>query len=993
MTTPTATLTPTHPTVLGPSQQVGAATPRPRPHQLEAIAAVQTALNCGDRTQIIASCGTGKTLIGRWLAEQRHAATTVVFLPSLALIAQTLTAWRSAGGPWQFEALIICSDPTTADGEQERAATDGADIPAPFWAAHRAQVTTSRRRAGAVLSARRSDRPLVVFSTYHSAPVVAGAARDTTTRFDLAIADEAHNLAGHPRTDFRVVLGQELPAAARVFMTATQIGASAAATAPGWDDWSAPISMDDVALFGEVAYRLDFATAISQQLLSDYEVLIYETPGEQTPDPVAALAAAAGPELSRVLTFHGRVAKARAFAAAVNGQHLPDGRRVQAVAVAGSDSAAHRAQALRLLEEKDPNTLVVVSSARCLAEGVDVPAVDGILFADPKSSDISTIQAIGRVLRRAPGKRVGKILIPVCYRPDLDEDTTLSTSSFAAVWRILRGLRSLDERLATELTTLARHPSRRGVSDGSRRPARVTFDLPSAASLTTLVTRLVETVCPAWDAFFTELETFTLEHGCAHPPASNTRLATWCESQRKAYRRGMLLPDRAAALRSLPGWTWDAQMRAWTEQWKTVYGLAHTTGLDLNNSTTMTRPLPVRMGTGRVCTIGRWCAQQRILARHGDLDPARREHLTRIRGWVWDAVSEVDAANLDLLAEYTAWKGSANPPADYVDDEQPVGWWVEQLRRRRVVGTLSQALLDELEVSTPGAGQTGALRWERHQTQWQLGLDALRQYAAREGRCRMPDQHIEQFAGLPILLGVWCTRQRHEHRHGNLDPARTAALEAIDGWLWEIQPTPRISLDIGDARHGSRTGYVKGCRCLPCTEANRTGQARRETVARRGGPSTDLIPAARACGHLRILQGQGASQKGLARAADLNVKTIVEIIDGTRSRIQPDTERIVLAITIGEAKSAVAPGTVIPAGPTWELVDDLADRGWPKSWIAREAGMGTSLQLSHDQVTAGKASRIADLYTQLDGVPVPPRRHHTPTPTLAEITAARTRSA
>ncbi|MDN5780217.1 MAG: Helicase associated domain protein, partial [Humibacillus sp.] len=970
-----------------------AATPQPRPHQLEAIAAVQAALSRSDRTQIIASCGTGKTLIGRWLAEQRRAAATVVFLPSLALIAQTLTAWRSAGGPWQFEALIICSDPTTADGEQERAGADGADIPTPFWAAHRAQVTTSRRRAGAVLSARRHDRPLVVFSTYHSAPVLAGAARDTTTRFDLVIADEAHNLAGHPRTDFRVVLGQEFPAGARVFMTATQLSTTASKPQPGWDDWSAPISMDDVALFGQVAYRLDFATAISQQLLSDYEVLIYETPGEQTPDPVAALTAAASADLSRVLTFHGRVAKARAFAAAVDGQRLPDGRRVRAVAVAGSDSAVHRTQAVRLLETGDPNTLVVISSARCLAEGVDVPAVDGILFADPKSSDVSTIQAIGRVLRRAPGKTTGKILIPVCYRPDLDEDTTLSTSSFAAVWRILRGLRSLDESLAAELATLTRRPSRRGVPTGSRRGPRVTFDLPSAGSTTTLIARLVETTTPAWDEFFTELETFTTTHGSANPPATNSRLTTWCERQRQAYRRGMLLPDRAAALRSLPGWVWDAQMRAWVQQWKSVYGLAHTTGLDVDNPTVMARPVPAAAGGGRVSTVGRWCARQRILARHGDLDPARRDYLTQIRGWVWDAVSEVDAANLDLLAEYTAWKGTANPPADYVDDDQPVGQWLNEVRRRRVIGTLSQALLDELEVSTPSSGDAGALRWECRQNQWGVGLDALRQYTARAGRCRMPEKHVEQLGAVAVPLALWCRRQRSDHRHGNLDPARAAALEAVRGWLWEIQPSPRIGIDIGDARHGTRTGYVKGCRCLPCTEANRTEQGRRENIARLGGPSTDLVPAARACGHLRVLQGQGASQKGLARAADLNVKTIVEILDGTRSRILPDTERIVLAVTIGQARSAVAPGTAIPAGPTWQLVDDLIARGWPKSWIAREAGLGNSLQLSHGQVTAGNAARIADLHAQLEGVPTPARRHHAPTPTLAEITADRTQSA
>ena len=969
-------------------------TPTPRTHQLEAIAAIQAHLHTTNRVSVLMACGTGKTLVGRWLAEQRKAATTLVVVPSLALIAQTLADWRSAGGPWHFEALIICSDPTTADGAQERAASDGEDIPTPFWSHHRALVTTSRHQAARALNARSPDRPLVVFSTYHSAHVAAAAALDAEARFDLTIADEAHNLAGHPRTDFKVLLGPDLPTTARVFMTATQVTATPAAPSAGWDDWSAPVSMADVDLFGPVAYRLDFAAAIEQRLLSDYEVLIYETPGEATPDPVAALTAAAGKGLSRVLTFHGRVAKARAFATAVDGSTLPDGRTIRAVGVAGSDPTHHRTRALSLLEDPDPNTLIVVASARCLAEGVDVPAVDGILFADPKSSDVGIIQSVGRALRLAPGKSTGKVLIPVCYSPDLDEDTTLSTSSFAAVWRILRGLRTLDSRLAAELDHYQRPQSRRGREDGSRGSGIVTFDLPSSHDLDSLVARLVETTSTAWDERFAELEAFAVEHGTAHPPAKNTRLSAWCESQRKAYRRGMLLPERAAALRSLPGWIWDAEMRSWIEQWKEVYATIAPGGrLDIDNSDAMNRRLQTTSGRNRANTVGRWCAHQRVLARRGDLDTARRNYLKALPGWTYRALSDVDAACLDLLAEYVAWKGDANPPADYIDDDLLIGQWLNTVRRAKVLGALSQPLLDELEVTTPHAESPGRLRWETRETQWQLGLDVLHQYAAREGRCRMPENHTEDFMGTQYPLYVWCRRQRHDHRHNNLHPDRAAALEQVPGWLWEIQPTPRISIDIGDTRHGTRTGYVKGCRCQPCTDANRVEQAARELRALSGGPSTDLVCAARARGHLRILTGQGATQKGLARAADLNVKTVIEILEGARTRIQPDTERLVLAITMQSVRQANAPGTLVPAGPTWVLIHDLVARGWPKSWIAREAGLGNSIQLKTDKVTAGNAQRIALLHAQLDGLTPPPRRHRAHMPSLSEITADLTPSA
>jgi predicted helicase len=172
-------------------------TPTPRPHQLEAIAAIQAHLHTTDRVNVLMACGTGKTLVGRWLAEQRRCATTLVVVPSLALIAQTLTEWRSANG-WLFEALILCSDPSTAAGAEERAASDGEDIPTPFWARHRLRSRPPCTPPAHVLTERRPDRPLVVFSTYHSAPVAAAAARAAGIQFDLTIADEAHNLAGHP---------------------------------------------------------------------------------------------------------------------------------------------------------------------------------------------------------------------------------------------------------------------------------------------------------------------------------------------------------------------------------------------------------------------------------------------------------------------------------------------------------------------------------------------------------------------------------------------------------------------------------------------------------------------------------------------------------------------------------------------------------------------------------------------------------------------------
>lgn len=348
--------------------------------------------------------------------------------------------------------------------------------------------------------------------------------------------------------------------------------------------------------------------------------------------------------------------------------------------------------------------------------------------------------------------------------------------------------------------------------------------------------------------------------------------------------------------------------------------------------------------------------------------------LAEIPGWAWDCVCGQDAQGVDLLGEYIVWKGHANPAADVVEDDVALGKWLNRVRRRRATGRLSQAVLDELAVVTPSPGSEGALRWYREATMWLLGLEALRQFVARECHCRPPYTHYEELPDYSLPLYDWCTRQRHLYRHGQMVPARARMLIQVPGWQWERQPSPRVLLDIGDARHGTRTGYVKGCKCEACTEANRVKQAERAAVAAAGGPTTDLIDAAAAREHLARLNGPGVTQKALARACGLNVKTIAGLMCGDTRRILPETESAICALTAADVRAAAVPGARVDATATWELLDDMIARRWPKSWIARELGLGTTLQLGRDTVTAVNADKVADLAHRLGNRVPPPRR-------------------
>ncbi|GAB4590118.1 helicase associated domain-containing protein [Nocardia sp. IFM 10818] len=953
---------------------------RPHPHQGEAVDALVTTLRANGRAQLTMACGTGKTLIGRWLAERMHSRLTLVVVPSLSLVAQTLQEWRSATG-WDFVALITCSDPSTAAGTAERAAGDDQDVADSFWASQYAKVTRSPDIVEAVLEEPR-DQPVVIFSTYHSVGIVAAAARTVSASFDLLIADEAHHLAGRPSRGFRETF--RVPAAARVFMTATQVVLAArdvtAGAAPAQDTFS----MSDESVFGPVATCLDFADAIERDLLADYDVLIYESPGDTTPDPVTALLTAAAEGLNSVLSFHGRVAKARAFAAAVDGLRLPDGRTVVARSVAGVDPTAQRAAALALLATPPAGQLIVVSSARCLAEGVDIPAVDGVLFADPRNGDVDIVQAVGRALRKAPGKQRGTVLIPVCVPAGLDDDTVLSTGSFAAAWRILRGLRAMDRRLAVEMDAVARRPERdRATADLTR----IRFQVLSGPDRAALIARTVDATTTVWDRKLAELELFAAAHGHTRP-GRGSDLGRWCERQRLAYRRKMLEPLRVHRLMAVPGWTWNATDERWALQLAQIAALAADRGgLDLDApEVARTRLAGAEAHTG-ITTVGRWCALQRILARQGELDEWRTRQLDAVSGWSWQIIPGTDADHVDALREFVAWEKHANVPADHREDGYALGGWLNQLRRQHATQRLAQPVIDEVEVACARAAAGGALRWYHDETLWLLGVEALRQFATRTGHCRVPYHHLEFLPDHEVNLSVWCTRQRFLHRHGTLADSRTRILEAIPGWQWEHPPAPRQIRDIGETPHGTRTGYVKGCHCHDCTAANRADHAARARRAAAGEPTTDLVEAGRTRARLRLLHGRGASINLLAQACHLNKKAVTGLISGETRRVLPSTEQTVLALRLDDVWKAAPPNTKIPAGPTWLLLDDMIDRGWPKSWLARELGFAAALQLQRDWVTARNAARVRELDQRL-GRRRPPS--YRPLPALDALLAAET---
>jgi superfamily II DNA or RNA helicase len=1003
-----------------------AAALQPRPHQVTALAAITRALAAGDRTQLISACGTGKTLTARWYAQASEAQVTAVFVPSLALVAQTLGEWRKDGaGPWPFEALVVCSDASTAAGAAERAAEEGGNVDHGFWARVRSGVTTDPSRAAAALAAAR--RPgggrLVIFSTYHSAPVVAAALAASGTALDLLIGDEAHRLAGRPRESFRMVLDDKaVPAGKRLFMTAT----------PQVSDGDDVLSMDDEALFGPRAHTVTFAAAIDAGLLADYQVLVIADTRVQDGRarrgsydsamvPGAVLAAASGHHLRSLLSFHTYVADASAFAGLLDGITLRNGRRIRSRHVAARHRGEQRARALRWLgEDTGGRELRLISSARCLAEGIDVPAVDGVLFADPRNAIVGIIQAIGRALRAAPGKALATVIVPVTL-PDTgadDDDTDLSVSEFGHVWDVLRALKAHDERFAAEIEEAAAASAGAGKRSGARRHLhRVRFLLPPGVSLDedTLRLRMVQAVGGdyGWERFYRLLCDYAAATGGAFLPFNKTwkgvNLGGWAYRQAAVRKAGRMHADRAAKLEAVPGWVWDREDGYFAENLRRLRELAASRPGGLAQPPDGPSIYKGLKDCHRLPLAHR-AAEYRQLRRLGLLPAWQAAKLEELPGWDWSGgLSAEDAAMVQALREFCGATGHADVPEAHMAGRLPLGRWTYAVRRRKLTGRLHPALAEEIAAATPRSAKgEPAFRWLHNETQWRLAYSAMRQFTAREGHARVPAFHVERLHDADVQLGQWCGLQRFRRRRGDLDPQYVIWLNAIEGWDWD--PAGRRQeygekLDLGDERwHGRPKGMAAGCRCRACTDARRASDRRakdrrdEERMLSLGG----AMPAGPARRKLARLEQAGARRGLLADLTGVPLGVIRQVANGDADVIARQHDAAIDAVTIDMVRSMPARtgsrgrtvsvgGERVPAAPTRARIADLQARGFGMSWITRELGYATTQFLGPDSslVTRRVADQVADLHARTGNLTAPPHGRNQKVPRLAELQRSR----
>ena len=499
--------------------EIEVATYDPRPDQIEARDKVIDGFKTHDRGKLILPCGTGKTYTALQIAETLAGTggKVLYLVPSIALLGQTMREWAEQQSiPHRY--LGICSDVKagrrTAGNEDvnisslEIPVTTDAEKLAPHLnrpAPHALTVVFSTYQSIEQVIAAQNKPPLrkAQGDASERSEIAGDAPADAA--FDLVICDEAHRTTGIETTNgsgshfTKVHNADDLKAHKRLYMTATpRIYSEAAKSKALQIGQVALYSMDDEAQYGPEFHRMTFHDAVEQNLLSDYKVLVLNI-DEGAIAPALQSAIAAGNDKDLPLDDAARLVgcasalfdpepdkedeqkqllRAIAFTRIIKDSKrikdnwepivneskllLSEAAQMRQLSISvdhvdGGMNALERARKLDWLRasEEDEYEVRVLSNARCLTEGVDVPALDAVLFMQPRRSLVDVVQAVGRVMRKAPNKKFGYIILPIVIPAGVSpEDALNDNERYRVVWEVLQALRSHDERLDAEINKI-----------------------------------------------------------------------------------------------------------------------------------------------------------------------------------------------------------------------------------------------------------------------------------------------------------------------------------------------------------------------------------------------------------------------------------------------------------------------------------------------------------------------------------------------------------
>ena len=761
-----------------------------RKHQADAVDSVVNGLASCDSGQLIMACGTGKTLTAQRIAEQLKSKNTLVLVPSILLVQQTLKDWLE-DSVIPFKSLAVCSDESVGVYDQSLSKINELPIP----------VTTSSDAINEFLD---QSGNKVVFSTYQSSQRIADALKSRDFKFDLVLADEAHRLAGNVDLDFGAVLDRDLiPAKKRLFMTATPRIFTTAVKAQSKERGTQISSMDDVEKFGKVLFSYNFSKAIKDSVLSDYQVVIIGVTNSQIEEMVeereflqlsgksfdartlgahiGLSKAMAKFDISRVISFHSRVKAAEDFARdqiyieRLASQATHNNAPFVATAISGKSSARDRKDVLKKLANTKKPGRMLVTNARCLTEGVDVANLDGVAFIDPRSSQVDIVQAVGRAIRKGDkNKKQGTIVIPLLLQSENVSAESISRSDYKSVWSVLNALRAHDERLVEQIDALRTGLGKTGSIKSEI--SNVVFDFPLEVPIEFIENFKVELVretSQSWFEHYGELLKFIEEFKHSRPLKSyktsgGISLGGWVSTQR--VRSDLLTHEQIALLeKSHPTWTWDA--------YETDFENAIDELKSYVNKNSSLIEMPQTFVNENGFKLGVWVNGVRQAYKKGYLSETRIQRLEEVPGWSWDHLDAVWELAFNDLLDFLQQNNHLRIPKGYkTESGTNLYTWLHIQRSNYKKNRLSQNRIKKLESLMPH------WQWTVEES-WHTFYEELMEYVDKYKTTKLPND-LRTSDGK--YLRAWVQKQRKAYSNNSLPEDKVRLLEALHkDWSWD----------------------------------------------------------------------------------------------------------------------------------------------------------------------------------------------------------------
>lgn len=764
----------------------------PKEHQKEAIEKVVQHFENNDRGQLILPCGAGKTVTALWIKEDLKPKITLVLVPSLALLKQIKNDWaRHKNSLYSY--LCVCSekDIDKDSSKEDNVILHTYEIGGP--------VTTEVENVKSFLL-KEGDK--VIFSTYQSIEVIVNAVKKIQNfYFDFVICDEAHRTAGgKDKNTFTLVhYDTNLPARKRLYMTATPKIVSKKLKRKLGEDYELFCDMSNPKIYGDEAYHMTFGDAISRKILVDYKIIgigVSDLQVKKYIDERKYLGSYTAEELANnyalelvmnnygafhSISFHWKVEFAQAFALRHKGL-FPE---IFSKSVNGKQTTTYRAKTLQEFKESPKG---LVSNARCLTEGVDVPSIDLIYFCDPKTSVIDIVQASGRALRLDPSgiKKEGFIVVPIFHHEDQDVEAEIKKKPiFEHLIQVIRSLCDHDERLRAEINEIA-------FKKGKRSNSRIRIDFPDSKIekiiklegieekvRDVLFDEIIEKTSSNWELRFLEIKDYIKKNGNSTISKKNTvysELYYWVGNLRKSYYEGKLESSKIKRLNEI-GFDWKGENRReitdLDEIWKESYNKLVEYFNTHDNS-----DVPARYKKDK--SIGTWVVGQRVKRKEGRLEVWQIELLDKLK-FKWKPKNRFNDF-IEVLEKY--YKENGN----YFVSQSETSYgnlprWVNSYRTIHNTGVL--------DAKGNIVSQSGKLLKEQveyldsinfvwsERVSWDERLEQLTEYFIKNGHSNVPTNE-------DIALYTWCNHQKNNKE--KLDETQLEKLQSVN-FSFEINKT------------------------------------------------------------------------------------------------------------------------------------------------------------------------------------------------------------